>query len=225
MGIDAHDQEVRRLKRSVDWALREPLEPSEIVPILRRLLKMVPPEGEDALFAHRHLAELTVETNPWQAALSARKLTRHDPDDDQGWALLALSLTMLSHYRAAVRAYRKALALSPSNPWYAHNLGHMLDVGLDRPNEGLPLLSAAHRKEPQETEIAASYAHALGRVGKFEEARDLLRRSIRDGGNRDQRALLAWLDEATSECQTDSSPPGRRRSSSGGRRRRKRRDA
>jgi Flp pilus assembly protein TadD len=202
MGIDAHEQEVRRLRRSADWALQKPFDPHDTVAILRRLLRMVPPDSEDALFAHRHLAELTVESNPWSAALSARRLVRGNPDDDQGWALLALALTLMSHYRAAVRAYRRALALSPHNPWYAHNLGHLLDVGLDRPDDGLPLLSAAHRKEPHETEIASSYAHALGRVGKIEEARDLLRRSIRDGGNRDQRALLAWLDEATAERRT-----------------------
>lgn len=222
MGNDAHEQEVRRLRGAVDWALREPLPPEEIVPMLRRLLSMVPSDGEDALFAHRHLAELTVETNPWQAALSARHLLRYLSDTDEPWALLALSLTLMGHYRAAVRAYRKALALSPSNPWYAHNLGHLLDVALDRPDDGLPLLSAAHRKEPQETEIASSYAHALGRVGKLEEARDLLRSSIRDGGNRDQRALLAWLDEATADCGDEPKTAPRRRSGSGPRGRKRR---
>ena len=201
MGKDAREQEVRKLRRSAEWALRKSLEPSDVVAVLQRLLRMVPPDSEDALFAHRHLAELTVEQEPWKAALSARRLIAANPDDDQGWALLALALTLLSHYQAAVRAYRRALALSPQNPWYAHNLGHLLDVGLDRPNDGLALLQSAHRREPQETEIASSYAHALGRVGKIEEARDLLRRSIRDGGNREQRALLAWLDEATAERQ------------------------
>lgn len=199
MGIDANEQEVRRLRRSADWALQKPFDTIDTVAILQRLLRMVPPDSEDALFAHRHLAELTVESNPWSAALSARRLVRRNPEDDQGWALLALALTLLSHYRAAVRAYRRALALSPHNPWYAHNLGHLLDVGLDRPDAGLPLLSAAHRKEPKETEIASSYAHALGRVGKIEEARDLLRRSIGEGGNHDQRTLLAWLEQATAE--------------------------
>jgi len=200
------------------------LAPSEIVPIIKRLLGLVDPDSEDALFAHRHLAELTVESNPWQAALSARRLIRHHPDDDEPWALLALSLTLMGHYHAAVRAYRRALSLSPGNPWYAHNLGHLLDVALDRPNDGLSLLASAHRQEPHETEIASSYAHALGRVGKLEEARDLLRRSIRDGGNSDQRALLAWLDEATADC-TGEEPTVARRRRTGSSRRRKGRGA
>ncbi len=207
---NANDQEARRLRRSVEWALREPLDPSEIVPIIQRLLRVVPNDGEDALFAHRHLAELTVESSPWQAALSARKLLRKDPYDNQVWAILALALTLLGHYQAAVRAYRRALALAPDNPSYAHNLGHLLDVALDRPDDGLPFLLSAHRREPDETEIASSYAHALGRVGRFEEARDLLRCSIRDGGNRDQRALLAWLDEVTAQrvqCRSDDPLP------------------
>lgn len=211
---EGQEQEVRRLRRSADWALREPLDPCEVVPILRRLLRVAPADSEDALFAHRHLAEMTVESSPWIAALSARKLVARHPDDDQGWALYGLAMTLLAHYHAAVAAYRRALALCPNNPWYAHNLGHLLDVALDRPNEGLSLLSRAHRRIPEETEIASSYAHALGRVGKLEEARDLLRRSIRDGGNKDQRALLAWLDEATADRS-----PRRGRRGSGGRRR------
>lgn len=196
MGKDAQDLEVKKLRHSAECVMRQSVQPHDLIAMLRRLLKMAPPDSEDALFAHRHLAELTVETEPWKAALSARRLIAANPNDDQGWALLALAMSLMSHYRAAERAYRKAIAISPRNPWYAHNLGHLLDVVLDRPNEGLPLLAFAHRMEPQETEIASSYAHVLGRVGKTEDARKLLRRALRQGGTSEQRALLTWLDEA-----------------------------
>ncbi len=187
--------DIRRLRHSVDWALRRDLDPSELVPMLRKLAEAASPDSEDYRFAHRHLAEMRVESEPWQAALSARTVLASTPDDDWAWAVLALSYTLLGHYRAAVSAYRRALALAPTNPWYAHNLGHLLDVTCGRPAEAIPLLTKALRKEPREAEIAASLAHALGGVGRIEEARTLLRSYMKRGGTAEQRALMTWLDE------------------------------
>ncbi|MCU0692045.1 MAG: hypothetical protein MUF54_11635 [Polyangiaceae bacterium] len=175
--------------------MRRALEPDQILPLLRRLAGAAHPDSEDFAFAHRHLAELSVETQPWVAALSARKIAELYPDDDRAWAILGLAFTLLSHYRCAVTAYRRALSLAPSNPWYAHNLGHLLDVALGRPQDGLPLLALAHRQEPAEAEIASSYAHALGRTGNVEKARDLMRRYVKRGATADQKALLQWLEE------------------------------
>jgi len=194
MAMGATSEEVRRLRRSVEWAMRQALAPAEIIAMLRRLVASAPHDSEDFGFAHRHLAELTVETQPWTAALSARHALSFRPEDDGAWAVLGLSFTLLGHYRAAVGAYRQAVALAPANPWYAHNLGHLLDVALNRPVEAVRLLERAHRKEPREPEIGASCAHALGRVGRIDEARALLSKFLKDGGSSDHKALMRWLD-------------------------------
>jgi Flp pilus assembly protein TadD len=195
MAIKSPGEDVRQLRTSVDWAMRRALEPEQILPLLRRLAGAAHPDSEDFAFAHRHLAELSVETQPWVAALSAKKLAVLYPDDHRAWAILGLAFSLLAHFHCAVAAYRRAVALAPNNPWYAHNLGHLLDVALNRPQDGLSLLASAHRREPDESEIASSYAHALGRTGNVEKARDLMKRTVKRGATADQKALLQWLEE------------------------------
>jgi Tfp pilus assembly protein PilF len=186
--------QLERLRRDVELALQGDVEPDEILPMLARLARAAPPESEVWVFAHRHLAELGVEHDPWRAALFARRVLTVDPSDDGAWAVLGLAQSLLGHYRYAARAYERALSLSPKNPWYAHNLGHLYDVALDRPRDALPLLERAARAEAGETEIAASYAHALARCGDVTLAKKVLRRAIRHGATADQMALYRWLD-------------------------------
>jgi predicted Zn-dependent protease len=186
--------DVERLRREVEQAIRENVDAEEVLPLLARLARAASPESDAWIFAHRHLAEIGVEHDPWRASLFARRVLARCPDDDGAWAVLGLAQSLLGHYRYAARAYQHALALSPDNPWYAHNLGHLYDVALDRPLDALPLLAQATDAEPGESEIAASYAHALARAGKVAAAKRVLKRAIRRGATADQMALWRWLD-------------------------------
>ncbi len=200
--------EVDRLRREVERALRENLDSEDVLPLLARLARAAVPSSDAWLYAHRHLAELGVEHDPWRAALFARRVIAHRPDDDGAWAVLGLAQSLLANYRYAARAYERALALAPDNPWYAHNLGHLYDVALDRPADALALLSRATVAQPTEADIAASYAHALARCGKVTMAKRILRRAIRHGGTADQMALSRWLDAgAPSHDGGGSKPP------------------
>ena len=196
--------DARRLRLSAEWALRELVDPSDIIAALVRLLRSSLPDTDDAIFAQHHIASLTVEKEPWKAALAARKLIALRPDDHRVYALMGQAMAYLKHYRAASLAYRKAVSLAPENPWYAHNLGHILDVALGLPAEGLALLETAHMAEPFDTEIATSYAHALGRVGRTEEAVMMLRRLVRYGVSNEHRKLLVWLDNTSPANQPDT---------------------
>ncbi len=214
----ARAEEVERIRRDVDKALREHAEPEEVLPLLARLARAAVPESDAWIFAHRHLAELGVEHDPWRAALFARRVLAQRPDDDGAWAVLGLAQSLLGHYRYAARAYERALALVPENPWYAHNLGHLYDVALDRPQDALPLLSRATYAETGEADIAASYAHALARCGKLSVAKRILKRAIRRGATADQMALSRWLDagaptESTSARATDEAAAAARKKS------------
>ncbi len=174
--------------------MRENHDAEDILPLLARLARAAAPASDAWIYAHRHLAELGVEHDPWRAALFARRVIALRPDDDGAWAVLGLAQSLLSNFRYAARAYEHALSLAPDNPWYAHNLGHLYDVALDHPADALPLLGRATLAQPDEADIAASYAHALARCGKIAQARRVLRRAIRRGGTADQMALSRWLD-------------------------------
>lgn len=178
MGTDARQLDLHKLRVKAERALRKATTPQQQVRVLRRLLLLFPSDGKDALFIHQRIAALCLESEPWQAALAARRAVKLAPGDDYGWALYALALTLLNQYHAAANAYYQALRIAPSNPWYANNLGHLLDVGLNCPERGLPLLAMAHEQQPDDLEIAASYAQALERVGQEKKAQKVLHRAM-----------------------------------------------
>src|SRR3954464_9815431 len=186
--------EVDRLRREVERALRDQRDGEDVLPLLARLARAANPDSDAWIYAHRHLAEIGVEHDPWRAALFARRVLGLRPDDDGAWAVLGLAQSLLGNYRYAARSYERALSLAPQNPWYAHNLGHLYDVALDRPVDALPLLLRATEAQTGEADIAASYAHALARCGKVAAAKRVLKRAIRHGATADQMALSRWLD-------------------------------
>lgn len=165
--------DVERLESDVVWALERGLGPRDLVPMLERLRRHVPRGSDAACFAGIELAEQILQTNPWRAAVLAREVLEC-VESDRAWAVQGLALAILGHYASAKAAFARALHLAPHCASYAHNVGHLLDVGLNRPRAALPWLERAHRAEGADPEVAASYAHALVRVGRMGEARRVL---------------------------------------------------
>jgi hypothetical protein len=193
--MDPRRKQAHELRSQIEWTLARAIDPSDVLPMLHRLARLAQDGSDDSLFAHLHLAELLVERDPWRSALFARRVLVHRPEDDRGWATLALGQTLLGHYKFAVTAYHRALGAAPKNPWYAHNLGHLLDVALDRAGEAVPWLKQAHGSAPESGDVAASYAHALARIGRLVEARKVLTRATKRGASREHAALLRWLEQ------------------------------
>jgi hypothetical protein len=193
--MDARQVQAQELRRQIEWTLTRAVDPRDVLPMLHRLSRIADDGSEESLFAYLHLAELLVERDPWRAALFARRLLAHRPDDDRGWATLALCQTLLGNYRFAVSAYHHALTSAPKNPWYAHNLGHLLDVALNRARDAVGWLKRAYQSATYSGEVAASYAHALGRVGRLGEARKVLARAMKRAPSREHAALLKWLEQ------------------------------
>jgi tetratricopeptide (TPR) repeat protein len=187
-------EDIDRLRRDIERALGDKLDADKVLPLLARLARATESGSEPWLYAHRHLAEIGVEHDPWRAARVARRVLQFHDEDDGAWAVLGLAQSLLGNYRYAARAYERALAITPENPWYAHNLGHLYDVALNRPQDALPLLAHATEAQTGEADIAASYAHALARCGKLVLAKKILKRAIRHGATADQMALWRWLD-------------------------------
>ncbi len=196
MRMDGTLPETKRLRHNVEWALRRALDPATVLPMLHRLSRLAADGSDENVYAQRRLAELLADHHPWRAALCARRVLAAQPGDDGAWAILALCHALLGHFRCAAAAYRRALALAPENTAYAHNLGHLLDVALGRPRDALPWLRAAYEVAGRRTDVAASFAHALGRAGELAEAKRVSRRALRSADTtnlREHLALARWL--------------------------------
>lgn len=195
MPTTGSEGDLASLRRRAEQALSA-ARPREQVERALELLADAADEGsDDAAFAHRQLAELRLEENPWGAALHLRRVLRFQQDDDIAHALMGLCQALQGNYRMAVSSYRRAVALAPTNPWYSHNLGHLLDVALSAPEEALAHLLRAHRAQPSQEEVGASLAHCLGRVGRCDEGITLVSTLLtKHPRHRDLQGLLAWLE-------------------------------
>ena len=183
--------DIGRLQSDIEWALERGLPQRDLVPMLERLRRHAEPGSSAACFAATELAELLLQGNPWRAAVLCREVLQHE-ETDRAWAVLGLGLMMLGHFHSAKRAFAKALALAPGCSSYAHNLGHLLDAALDRPREALPWLEQAWLAHPYDAELAASYAHALLRVGREADARRTLDRALGETPGAVDALLARW---------------------------------
>lgn len=189
------DSEVATLRRRAEQALTAARPREQVERLLEQLATLATDGSPDAVFAHRQLAELRLEENPWGAALHLRRVLQHAQDDDIAHALMGLCQALQGNYRMAVNSYRRAVSLAPGNPWYNHNLGHLLDVALGSAEEALPFLHKAHRAQPLQEEVGASLAHCLGRLGRCAEGVTLTRALLaKHPRHKDLTSLLAWLE-------------------------------
>ncbi|MCA9576720.1 MAG: tetratricopeptide repeat protein [Polyangiales bacterium] len=162
------------------------------------LAREAPVGSDSAIFAHRHLAELHLEDNPWRAALHLRRAidAGHPRHGDVLHALMGLCQALLGNYAYAARCYRRALGFAPGTPWYHHNLGHLLDVGLDDLVGAEQHLRVAYEQEPLHDEVVASLAHCLARRGKLVEALVLAREAVALAPrHKEHRSLQEWIEQ------------------------------
>lgn len=186
--------ELDRLRARIDDALRRERPRSEVMPLLERLLASAKDQGELFVYAHRHMAELLIADEPWQSALHLRQVIKAGFGDDTAHALMGLCQALLGNFDSAVYQYERALALEPHNAWYHHNLGHLLDVALNRPEAAVRHLRWAHESHPMEDEVTASLAHCLARVGQLAEAEALAQEALELSPDHESHgSLLSWI--------------------------------
>ena len=210
------DTRLSRLRERAERALASGRRGGDVLTVLETMTREAPDGSAHALFAHRHLAELQLSGSPWRAALHLRRLVQAGAADDSAHALMGLSQALLGNYRTAVASYRRAIKLAPKNPWYHHNLGHLLDVGLSDSAAALDHLRIAQRIQPEEDEIAASLAHCLARLGQLKEAQAMAQQAVRRSPrNREHSALLEWIRSGAPSNITPSARPERRNARAG----------
>lgn len=190
--MDDSALDLDRIYTDIEWALCQGHPDSVLIPLVRRLVTQAEPNSPLSSYAKRQLAELLVRKEPFRAARLAHEVLQAQPDDDRALAALGLSNLLMGNFKMAEICYQAALKLVPHCPWYAHNLGHLLDVALGRPHEALPLLALSRRTLPLELEIANSYAHALWACGRDGEAWEHLLDAVEGNHSRAKRMLLRW---------------------------------
>lgn len=205
-----HTRDREHLRERAEQALRRDRPRPEVQSLLEQLLACAPAGSDDATFAHRHLAECRLEREPWRAALHLRQVMRAGSPDDMVHALMGLCQALLGNFDSAVVHYLQAVAYAPNNPWYRHNLGHLLDVALDLPHRAEPHLREAHEGQPLEDEVTASLAHCLARCGKLDESIELaMEASQLCPGHAEHHVLLEWLEKgAPGGKLLPAQPPG-----------------
>lgn len=191
------EAELAKLRDKVERALErsDAASASLALSMLERMLGLAPEGSDDSLFAHRHLAELMLEREPWKAALHVRRALQHDDADDALHAMMGLSQALLGNYRAAVAAYGRAARRAPNVGWYHHNLGHLLDVALDEPQRAEAHLRTAYRLASHHDEVVASLAHCLARLERRDEALEVAKKALALKPNKPaHRDLVAWIE-------------------------------
>lgn len=187
--------ELNTLRIRAEQALQRDLPKEHVRGLLETLAARAVEGSPEACFANRHLAEMLLEDSPWRAALHLRRLLKSCPEDDAGHALMGLSQALQANYRMAVSSFRRAVAISPANPWYHHNLGHLLDVALSRPQDAVGHLQRAFRAQPSQEEVGASFAQCLGRLGRCAEGVEIVVALLqRHPRHTELLALKSWLE-------------------------------
>jgi Tfp pilus assembly protein PilF len=198
-------EEVARLERNLDWALKRELPNPELVRMLRAFLKHATGTDPRARLARLELSErLLTLPNPrstaWESVRLAQEVLsqEHDPTlRARAYGVLGVGFTLLECYRAARRAYYSGLRCDPGHPVIAHNLGQLLAAVFQEPALALRWLERAHAVLDHDVEVAASLAWALCRLGRDDEARATLTRGFAVVGYPEpedaaQRTLQRW---------------------------------
>lgn len=172
------ERAVHELLSDVSWAIAQRLPKRDLLAMLGRLAQSARPGSPEECYAKLELARLLVEQKPFRAARLVQEVLRHGPDE-AALGVYGIAQMKLGNFKAARRAFERALRLAPDDPATLHNLGHLLDVAFDRPDDALPHLELAVRLAGDEPALASSLAHALARTGQLARAEKLLVRGAR----------------------------------------------
>jgi Flp pilus assembly protein TadD len=185
------ERAVHELLSDVSWAIAQRLPKRDLLAMLARLVASAQAGSPEERFAKLELARLALGKQPFRAARLAQEVLRYGPDE-AALGLFGIAQMQLGHFRAARRAFEKALRLVPDDPSVLHNLGHLLDVAFNDPEQALDHLALACRIVPDEPAIASSYAHALCRTGQQARAERILVRNARLSPGLAHATVEAW---------------------------------
>ena len=102
------ERAVEELLSDVSWAIAQRLPKRDLFAMLTRLVASAQPGSAEERFAKLELARLALDKQPFRAARLAQEALRHGADET-ALGLLGVAHMRLGHFRAARRAFEKAL--------------------------------------------------------------------------------------------------------------------
>jgi tetratricopeptide (TPR) repeat protein len=110
------------------------------------------------------------EQGLWPEVLAfARQWHEEEPGDYKALYYLGLGFGGIGRFSDAETAYRRALAIQPSDPWLWNNLGGLLYEGLHRHAEGIQCLEQAVRIDAGYKIGWINLAAIAGRLGNYQQ--------------------------------------------------------
>jgi hypothetical protein len=198
-------EDVARLERNLDWALKQELPNQELVRMLRAFLRHADPLDPRGRLAQLELSERllmlpTPRVVAWESVRLAREVLRQEVDITlraRAYGALGVGLTLLECHRSARRAYFEGLRCDPGHPVMAHNLGQLLATVFQQPALALRWLEQAHSQLSHDVEVAASLAWALCQLNRVDEATRVMKRGFAEVGYPDPldaalRTVARW---------------------------------
>ncbi len=136
---------------------------------------------------------------------------KKQPNDGQGWAMLARAYAYQQQYPDAVRAYTKALEITPKDARLMSDLADALAMSNGRRLDGEPikLIERALQIDPKEIKALALAGTAAYDHQEYAKAVGYWERAIKAAPNDPEfaRSLKASLDEARQMAGMAPSPP------------------
>ena len=208
--MDGRRQQAQELRRQIEWTLARAVDPSDVLPMLHRLV---------ASRRRRVRREPLREPAPRRAAGRARSVARRPlraprprpppgrrPRVGHPGALPDAPRQLQIRGDAPTSARWRARRRIPGTRTTSGTCSTSRSGARATPSAG----SGARTKSASYSgEVAASYAHALARVGRLAEARKVLARAMKRNSSREHAALLRWLEQGA--------PPDKRPSAASGR--------
>ena len=134
----------------------------------------------DASAARLLLAQVLGRSGKLDEALAeAASLVEEEPENVQARLILATACMLQKRFGDAAAHYEAVLLRDPANRAAGNNLAYILAEHLDRPSEAERVVLPAVRRFPESAPVQDTYGWILYKIGKLEEARDALEKSLK----------------------------------------------
>lgn len=111
------------------------------------------------------------------------KARDQNPEDVNNLVALAGLYETMKRYKESNAAYEKVLSIEPDNALALNNYAYYLSVRGERLNDALKMSKKSLENNPENASYLDTYGWILFKLGKYEDARDYIIKSLKVNGN------------------------------------------
>lgn len=121
--------------------------------------------------------------NTSEALAYYEKAREQNPDDVNNLVALAGLYETMKRYKESNAAYEKVLSIEPDNALALNNYAYYLSVRGERLNDAQKMSKKSLENNPENASYLDTYGWILFKLGKYEDARDYIIKSLKVNGN------------------------------------------